>query len=52
MVERAGRIVVDSSDSWRSSVRIHAGREIRESVVGVEGSWPRVSNEWTKTAVS
>ena len=31
---------------------IQAGGEICESVRGVEGSLPRGSNEWAKTAVS
>ena len=35
-----------------SSVGIQAGGEICESVEDVEGSWPRGSNEWTKTLCS
>ena len=52
IVETANGIVVDSRDSWKSSIEIRGGGEICESVVGVEGSWQRGSNEWTKTAVS
>ena len=44
IADTAGEIVVDS--------RIQSGSEICESVVGVEGSWSRGSNEWTKTAES